>query len=365
VQSGASCAGDLHGRKPLLTCGSAVGVRPCTTEEGPLVRQHSLRMRLSVSVSAWSRLSAHVDAINDHAVAYSQCTAGFGGSHREGRGHVSRCSLARRRRVARPGRSRTLRDAGRSTPPRQLARRRPNARCDRSARRRMSSARDGIRSWCPCTRRAGHRPAPRSPRRDPGPRSHLARPRPVECFPAWAPRSIVVIRPRPSCRFACRLPCRSPVSTTVGATTSPSMSAGGAWLAPAACWWGADQPGVDPDGPVGSSCASASRRSSSRIPTMHRCLTSGDAGFRRSSSGRTAVANRRPGQYAAGPPEHAVEYSLMIGPAPPHPRTPIGQQRPQPSPFRVGQLRSFAGRDHADEVSHEGTECTSHGLHNS
>lgn len=37
-----------------------------------------------VSVSACSRLSAYVDAREDHAATYSQCSAAFGGSHLAG-----------------------------------------------------------------------------------------------------------------------------------------------------------------------------------------------------------------------------------------------------------------------------------------
>ena len=103
---------------------------------------------------------------------------------------------------------------------------------------------------------------------------------------------------------------------------------------------GADHTAVHPDRPVR---ASASRRRGATPRGSQpgcRRLTSGDAGCRRSSSARTR-RHVPPRDTTTGPPEHPVEHRAVIRPPATATRVLVGQQRFQPSPFRIGQIMSM------------------------
>ena len=104
----------------------------------------------------------------------------------------------------------------------------------------------------------------------------------------WSARPGTGLRSPGSCNSAQPLR-RAGALSAAGASRAGSTSAGGWRRAPAACWW-ARTPWHRPR-PSSSPCASSQpARSASRIFSQSHQPTSGDAGYRRSSSSRTAPA---------------------------------------------------------------------------
>lgn len=79
----------------------------------------------------------------------------------------------------------------------------------------------------------------------------------------------------------------------------------------------------------------------------YRPVTSGDAGYRRSSSSRNTRADPATAN-PSGSPDHPVDHTAVLSPTPTPAGSPIGQQRFQPCPLLISRVMAIK---HTDDLS--------------